>query len=86
MNIVEVLEYAGPAIAAGVGSMVATKVSVARLQADVKVLFKKVDQLASELHEANIEREKESSEVKVEVARLSERVNAMRAPWNRSEN
>ena len=78
-----IIQMVAPAIAAAVGSVVATKVSVARLQSDVKTLFKKVDGLSDRLHEATIEQEREYGDLKTKLAELRVKVNQIGAPWQR---
>jgi len=77
------LQVALPAIAAAGGSVVATKVSVARLQTDVKTLFQKVDRLSDGLHKATLEQEREYGDLKTKLAELRVKVNQIGAPWQR---
>jgi len=83
---ISILEVVAPAIAAAVGSVVATKVSVARLQSDVKTLFKKVDGLSDRLHEATSEQEREYGDLKTKLAELRVKVNQIGAPWQRKND
>lgn len=83
---ISILEVVAPAIAAAVGSVVATKVSVARLQSDVKTLFNKVDGLSDRLHKATIEQEREYGDLKTKLAELRVKVNQIGAPWQRKND
>jgi hypothetical protein len=64
------LNYAVPALAAALGSFAAVKASVSRLQVDVKVLFRKVDQLQEKMQDMAIEGEREAGDLKVAIAGL----------------
>lgn len=77
------LQIGLPALAAAAGSVIATKVSVARLQSDVKTLFGKVDKLSESLHETAIEHEREYGDLKGKLAELRVKVNQIGAPWQR---
>lgn len=82
----EAMQYFLPAIAAAFGSVVATKVSVARLESDVKTLFGKVDALTEGLHKATLEQKEEHGVVKSDLATLNTRIDALQSPWKRQTN
>lgn len=80
---IDVLQVVLPAVAAAVGSVVATKVSVARLEKDVSRLYDHVEELRTEIHNASMTGERESSDLKVKLAALRVRVEQIGAPWQR---
>lgn len=77
------LNYAVPALAAALGSFAAVKASVSRLQVDVKVLFRKVDQLQEKMQDMAIEGEREAGDLKVAIAGLKAQVDNLASPWVR---
>lgn len=83
-EMIDILQVVLPAVAAAAGSVVATKVSVARLQSDVKVLFGKVDKLSEGLHEATLEHAREYGNLKAQLVELRVKVNKIGAPWQRN--
>ena len=77
------LNYGVPALAAAIGSFAAVKASVSRLQLDVKVLFRKVDQLQEKMQDMAIEGEREAGDLKVAIAGLKAQVDNLASPWVR---
>lgn len=71
---IDILAVVLPALSAGVGAVVATKVSVAQLRRDVTRLFEQVEDLRSEFHNASLDHEREHGEVKAKLAALSVQV------------
>lgn len=77
-----ILQLILPALAAGAGSVIATRVSVARLEEDVRGLFRRVEALQKEMHSNSLAQERELSNVKSKLAAVASSVEALRIPWN----
>lgn len=77
----QILQFVIPGVAAAVGSVIATKVSVAQLRADVNVLFKKVDKMTTEAHSATLKRQQELGYVRESLAALEVQVQNLDSPW-----
>lgn len=77
------LNYGVPALAAALGSFAAVKASVSRLQIDVRVLFRKVDDLQQKMQDMAIEGEREAGDLKAAIAGIKAQVDNLASPWAR---
>lgn len=77
------LQYGLPAFAAAIGSFIAVKASVSRLQIDVRTLFKKVDAMQEKMQTMALEGEREAGDLKVAIAGLKAQVDNLASPWTR---
>jgi hypothetical protein len=84
-ELVSLVEFILPALAAGAGSVIATRVSVARLQEDVRGLFRRVEALQKEIHQTSIDQEREIGTIKTNLATVAAKVDSLNSPWTRSK-